>query len=363
MAKGVEDTAFYNDHRLISLNEVGGEPGRGSQFDPVADLHARNERILRDWPNTMNATSTHDTKRSQDVRARINVLSEVPELWTRHVKRWSRGNESLKKDGAPDANEELLIYQTLLGMWPLDDSEEEAVPDRLRTFLEKAAREAKTHSSWLLPDAEYERAMQDFAVGLLEHEAFAQSFRRFQKRIAFHGAINALAQVVLKACSPGVPDFYQGTELWDFSLVDPDNRRPVDYERRTRMLASFRNADAGKLLRQWKDGRVKLFVTAKVLEARKRHIDVFRSGTYRAVDGGANCVAFTRGDSVLVAVPRLTTQLVKPPHFPVGDVWGETALAVGGNWRNVFTGETVGGDQLALREVFATFPVAVLERE
>jgi (1->4)-alpha-D-glucan 1-alpha-D-glucosylmutase len=248
-------------------------------------------------------------------------------------------------------------------MWPLEEREEAGVPDRLRTFLEKAAREAKTHSSWLTPNAAYERAMQDFAVGILEHETFAELFRRFQKKVAFHGALNALSQVLLKACSPGVPDFYQGTELWDFSLVDPDNRRPVDYERRTKLLASLRNADPSKLLRHWKDGRVKLFVTARTLDARKRHLEAFQTGSYGAVDAGRNCVAFTRGDSVLVAVPRLTTELVNPPRFPLGDVWGETTLAVGGSWRNVYTGEKVRGDHLALREVFATFPVALLEQE
>ena len=363
MAKGVEDTAFYNYNRLLSLNEVGGEPGRAVDFDPVAELHARNARIQTEWPNTMNATSTHDTKRSQDVRARISVLSEMPELWARQVKRWSNGNASLRRDGAPDANEELMIYQTLVGMWPLDESEEEGVPERLRTFLEKAAREAKTHSSWLEPNADYERAMQDFAVGILEHETFAQSFRRFQKKVAFHGALNALSQVLLKACSPGVPDFYQGTELWDFSLVDPDNRRPVDYERRAKLLSSLRNADPAKLLRQWKDGRVKLFVTARTLDARKRHLEAFQTGAYGQLEAGRNCVAFTRGDSVLVAIPRLTTELAKPPQFPLGDVWGETKLDVSGSWRNVFTGEKVSGDGLALREVFSTFPVALLERE
>jgi (1->4)-alpha-D-glucan 1-alpha-D-glucosylmutase len=360
MAKGVEDTAFYNYNRLLSLNEVGGEPGRGSDFDPVAELHERNERTTRDWPNTMNATSTHDTKRSQDVRARISVISEMPDAWQAAVRKWSRTNADLKRGGAPDANEELMIYQTLAGMWPLDEAELPTVPDRLRAFLEKAAREAKTHSSWLEPNAGYEKALQDFATSIIEHPPFLESFRRFHKRIAFHGMLNSLAQVVLKACSPGVPDFYQGTELWDFSLVDPDNRRPVDYDKRT---AALRKLPAPQtLLRNWTDGRIKLFTTARTLATRTRHIEAFR-GAYRAVDTGTpNAVAFTRGsDDVLIVLPRLTTQLVKPGQFPLGDIWGDRTLAISGRWKNVFTEQFVEGDRLALRDVFAAFPVAILE--
>ena len=349
MAKGVEDTAFYNYNRLISLNEVGGEPGRGKDFDPVAELHARNERIARTWPHTMNATSTHDTKRSEDVRARISVISELAGDWQRKVKQWTRVNAELKRNGAPDANEELLIYQSLLGVWPVDD------PERIRLFLEKAAREAKTHSSWLSPDAGYEKALQDFATAILEHPPFVESFRRFHKRVAFHGMLNSLAQVVLKATSPGVPDFYQGTDLWDFSLVDPDNRRPVDYAARMSALASL--PPIGTLLRTWSDGRIKLFTTARSLSIRPR-----LGSSYAAVDTGTpNAVAFTRGD-VLVVVPRLTTQLVKPGRFPLGEVWGDRTLPLSGRWRNVFTEENVEGDSLTLREVFATFPVAILER-
>jgi len=361
MAKGVEDTAFYNYNRLLSLNEVGGEPGRGGGFDGVRELHERNERMAAAWPNTMNATSTHDTKRAEDVRARISVLSEMPDVWTREARKWSRVNAPLKRDGAPDPNEEWMIYQTLAGMWPLDDAELASVPDRLRMFLEKAAREAKTHSSWLSPNADYEKALQDFATAVIDHPPFLEGFRRLQKRIAFHGMLNALSQVVLKACSPGAPDFYQGTELWDFSLVDPDNRRPVDYEKRTAMLE--RMSPPTTLLRTWVDGRIKLFVTARALAARARHAETFRSGAYRALETGTeNAVAFARGEDIVVVVPRLTTRLVKPPQFPLAEVWGEHALSVGGRWRNAFTEEVVEGDTLPLREVFAAFPVAILER-
>ncbi|MFZ2492008.1 MAG: malto-oligosyltrehalose synthase, partial [Thermoanaerobaculia bacterium] len=273
MAKGVEDTSFYNYNRLISMNEVGAEPLFPKGFDPVAALHERNERILRDWPNTMNTTSTHDTKRSEDVRARISVLSEIPDEWTRHVRRWSKANAGSRKANAPDRNEELMIYQTLLGVWPLDSSETDGVIERMGAFLEKAAREAKTNSSWLSPNGEYEQGLKDFTAAILRDESFRRSLLRLQKKVAFHGYLNSLAQVVLKIASPGVPDFYQGQELWDFSLVDPDNRRPVDYGRRQALLGELDGADAGALVRKWPDGRIKLFVTARALQTRAKHAE------------------------------------------------------------------------------------------
>ena len=355
MAKGVEDTAFYNYNPLISLNEVGGEPGR-MEFDPVGDLHARNERIARDWPQTMNATSTHDTKRSEDVRARISVLSEIPEVWQREVKKWTRANAALKREGIPHRNEELLIYQTLVGMWPLEGDASD-VPERLREYLEKASREAKTHTSWLAPNGDYESALKDFATSILEHPPFVTAFRRFHRAIAFHGFLNSLAQVVLKVMSPGLPDFYQGTELWDFSLVDPDNRRPVDYEKRAAMLRKL--PPPVTLLRQWKDGRIKLFVTARSLAARARH----ELGGYRAIASTTpNAVAFARGDDTIVIAPRLTTRLVRAPQLPLGEVWADHSIAADGRWRNVYTEEIVEGSPLRLSQVFATFPVAILER-
>jgi len=348
MAKGVEDTAFYNYNRLLSLNDVGGEPGRAS-LDPVAELHARNERIVRDWPHTMNATSTHDTKRSEDVRARISVLSELAEPWQREVRKWTRMNASLKRNSIPDANEELLIYQTLAGIWPLDDSD---VTERLVAYLEKAAREAKTHTSWLAPNLEYESALKDFATAILRHEPFVTAFRRFHRRIAFAGCVNSLAQVVLKVFSPGIPDFYQGTELWDFSLVDPDNRRPVDYDLRASLLRKPANPTA--LVRNWRDGRIKLFTTTRSLAARARHA---ADAPYRPLDTSTDhALAFLRGDDLLVVVPRLTTRL--PPTDP----WRDHALDVPGRWRNVFTEEVAEGGPLMLRNVFASFPVGVLER-
>jgi (1->4)-alpha-D-glucan 1-alpha-D-glucosylmutase len=370
MAKGVEDTAFYNYNRLVSLNEVGGEPGRDPKSDALAEFHERNERIARDWPDTLNATSTHDTKRSEDVRARINVLSEFPQSWEREVRRWSKTNEPLRVDGIPDANVELMMYQNLIGFWPLDDAELDDVPERFRQFLEKAAREAKTHTSWIAPNADYEKKLLKFSDAMIASEDFRSAFTRMQKRVAFYGFINGLSQLILKVTSPGVPDFYQGTELWDLSLVDPDNRRPVDYDARRAILAKLKAADGrgaldrSTLLRRWFDGRVKMFVAWKTLDVRNRNENVFRRGGYRALrEGGPNVCAFTRGDDqVLVAVPRFVSRVVEQRNMPVGDAWSDQTLEAGGRWRNAFTGETVEGERLALRDVFATFPVAVLEK-
>ncbi len=356
MAKGVEDTAFYHYNRLISLNEVGGEPGRSADFDPVAELHARNEAISRLWPHTMNATSTHDTKRAEDVRARIHVLSEIPDEWERQVRKWMRVNAPLRRDGVPHPNEELLIYQTLVGMWPLTD--EDDVASRLTAYLEKAVREAKTHSSWLAPNGDYEKSLMEFARTILAHGPFIESFKRFHKRIAFHGFINSLAQVVLKATSPGVPDLYQGAELWDFSLVDPDNRRPVDYEKRKALLGSL--GEPAQLLKNWRNGAIKLFVTARALGARTKHADTFLNGSYTAIETGtAHAVAYLRGETILVVIPRLTARLSK--QLPLGEVWGDYTLrGIEGQWRSVFTGEIL--ESAALRHVFATLPVAIFER-
>jgi len=334
MAKGVEDTAFYNYNRLISLNEVGGDPGLGRNFDPISEFHQRNLRIAREWPDTLNATSTHDTKRSEDMRARLNVLSEMPEAWDRQVRRWSAMTASLRPSGIPYANEELHLYQTLVGAWPLDE-------ERLTQYLNKAAREAKTHTSWIAPNADYERALLDFATALLGHAAFRASLERFVRRITEYGCINSLAQVVLKVMSPGVPDFYQGSELWDFSLVDPDNRRPVDYAHREMLLKKL------ALPRKWTDERAKLFTTVRALAVRART----RDGEYTAIRvDSPHVVAFTRGNA-LVVVPRLTSQIKG---------WGELTIPIGGSWRNEFTDEVVEGETVSVAKIFARFPVAIL---
>ncbi|MEA2337495.1 MAG: (1-_4)-alpha-D-glucan 1-alpha-D-glucosylmutase, partial [Thermoanaerobaculia bacterium] len=361
MAKGVEDTAFYNYNRLISLNEVGGDPGR-DEFDGLAEFHARASQMQQQWPHTMNATSTHDTKRSEDVRARINVLSEMAPQWERQVRRWS------KRRGFHDPGAELLVYQTLVGMWPLDGDDLPSVRDRLKQYLEKAAREAKTHTSWIAPNPAYEESLLGFADSILSDTAFCEELVLIQKRVAFYGLLNSLSQVVLKAMAPGAPDFYQGTELWDFSLVDPDNRRPVDYPSRNAMLQTMkaaRSLSIESLLRRWQDGRIKMFVTWKVLEARARHAELFRDGSYEPIDVGENIVAFTRrlkGEAIVVAVPRLMANLLRPGTFPIGNFWPENSIALPGSWRNLFTGENLEGDRIALRSLFSRFPVAVLDK-
>ena len=374
MAKGVEDTSFYNYNRLVSLNEVGGDPGRGGNFDPLEEFHQRNERIQRDWRDTQNATSTHDTKRSEDVRARINVLSEIADSWEKDVRRWSEMNEPLHRGDVPDRNVELLIYQTLLGMWPVDEEELHTVEERLRQYLEKASREAKTHTSWIDPNVEYEKGLLDFASAILGNLDFRASMMRTQRRVSFHGFLNGLSQVALKMMSPGVPDFYQGTEIWDLSLVDPDNRRPVDYEQRRSMLkklkASFERGslDLGTMQRRFFDGRIKLFVTWRALELRTRRAELFQRGEYRALRSTSPSVcSFLRGDDVLVAVPRLTTRITKPGTSPVGDVWGDATLPIEsrGTFQNIFTGEILelSGAPVPVAQVLATFPVAILERQ
>ncbi len=368
MAKGVEDTALYNYNRLVSLNEVGGDPGR-TDFDGLQEFHQHNRRRQQQWPDTLNATSTHDTKRSEDVRARINVLSEIPEVWSRQIRRWSKMNGHLRRDGIPHPNEELLLYQTLIGMWPVEEEQLPAVHDRLMQFLEKAAREAKTYTSWIAPNATYEEALLTFGAAILKNPEFCEDLIRFQKRIAFYGAINALSQLVLKAMAPGVPDFYQGLEVWDLSLVDPDNRRSVDYQSRASMLRKMKavaeRLDLATLLRRWSDGRVKMFVTWKLLEVRARNSELFTHGSYEPLDGGSHLCAFARRDdvaAVIVAVPRFLTSLVRPGSFPLGDVWREEKLDVTGRWKDAFTGDVLEGDALPLARVFARFPVAVLER-
>ncbi len=364
MAKGVEDTAFYNYNRLISLNEVGADPGRSADADGLAEFHARNANMQRNWPHTMNATATHDTKRGEDVRARINVLSEMAPQWEHQVRRWSKMNAARKKNGIPHLNEELLLYQTLTGIWPLDERELPSLPDRLQQYLEKAAREAKNHTSWIAPNRQHEEALLGFAAAILGDHEFRADFLRFHKRIAFYGFLNSVSQVVLKATAPGAPDFYQGTELWDFSVVDPDNRRPVDYAKRRALLQEVKTASPDTLLHRWEDGRIKMFVTWKLLELRARHPDLFRDGIYEPIDAGPNVVAFIRrhnNDAVLVVLPRLIANFAKPGRLPVGDAWGSTTLSAPGKWKNVFTDAEVEGDDLALSRLFAIFPAAVLE--
>jgi (1->4)-alpha-D-glucan 1-alpha-D-glucosylmutase len=395
-AKGIEDTAFYVYNRFVSLNEVGGNP---EHFGTPLDLfHGQNALRRRSWPHTLNATATHDTKRSEDARARLNVLSEMPDEWRQCVLRWSRANRKRKtavEDQAlPDPNEEYLLYQTLVGAWPLENingTKAGRFKTRIREYMLKAAREAKTHTSWISPNTSYERALLDFVDSVLSDENFLREMEELHARISYFGMFNSLSHVLLKAASPGIPDFYQGTELWDFSLVDPDNRRPVDYDLRRKALEGLKKKMeqygtdgpglAGDLLRNWKDGSIKLFVILKTLNYRKQHRKLFEQGDYLPLSAAGererNLCAFERrieGQVALIAVPRFLTGLSEgPADLPLGEkAWGDSRLILAGEkapdlCRNLFTGETIriskgeGNGGLLLREVFAHFPAALLE--
>jgi (1->4)-alpha-D-glucan 1-alpha-D-glucosylmutase len=388
MAKGFEDTALYCYNRLLSLNEVGGRPD--SPGLSVNDFHRRNLARLERWPHTLNATSTHDTKRSEDVRARINVLSEIPEEWERRLIQWSNWNlpQKTKVKGLdmPEPNTEIFLYQTLVGAWPLYQEEVSGFRERLKAYMIKAVREAKVHTSWLSTDSEYEAALMAFVDSILEssgQNSFLEDFLRFEKKIAYYGALNSLSQVLLKITSPGVPDFYQGTELWDFSLVDPDNRRPVDFQKRVKLLEDLNQQEAQgqdllakRILKLWQDGRIKLYVTCKALELRRADQDIFQDGSYVPLQAEGqrqeHVCAFTRnkGDKwTLTVVPRFMTGLVNVDTFPCGhQVWEDSILVLPEDapryWLNAFTGESLKVSEkqkgLPLAEVFCTFPVSLL---
>ena len=389
MAKGFEDTALYLYNPLVSLNEVGG--WLRPPDSPVKEFHSRMRERLKNWPYSMNATSTHDTKRSDDVRARIDVLSEMPAAWEKRLRLWSRWNED-KRTGmgkrVPDANEEISLYQTMLGAWPFDVNEVPSFRARLQAYMVKAAREAKVHTHWAQPDTERESRMNQFIDAILvpsSRNRFLRDFLRFEKRIAHLGAINSLSQTLLKICAPGVPDFYQGSELWDLRLVDPDNRGAVDFQKRSELLRRLKASESEKLdglvpelLRRWQDGSVKLYVTAKALGFRRNHGALFLEGGYLPLEASGtlkeHVCAFARlhdGEWVTVIVPRMVARLIAFGEFPVGHkVWGRSVISLPaaspGEWANVLTGESLEtlrvarGRALPLGDVLRSFPVALL---
>ncbi len=380
MAKGVEDTAFYIYNRLVALNEVGGEP---QQFGlDIAAFHQRNAERQRDWPATLLATATHDTKRSEDVRTRILALSEIPERWAKSLRAWRTANRKFKKQindtEAPDANEEYLLYQTLLGTWPIDASGNAAAAPseqyvaRTQQYMAKALKEAKLNTSWIQPNAEWDDAMTEFVWSILARDArnkFLPIFAPVVEEVARLGAVNSLSQTVLKLTSPGVPDIYQGTEIWDDSLVDPDNRRPVDYVRCGEMLAQVRNASAEDLMRCWPDGRIKLRVVQQLLHLRRRRPGLFHEGSYEPLSftgSFADCaIGFLRrrGDEiVLVIVPRLSSRVGFPP---IGDKWQDTAAMLPelpdiGRFRDVFSDRQIPSLSLKLADTMSQLPFVVL---
>lgn len=388
-AKAIEDTVFYMYNRLMSLNEVGSNP---TQFglEPAAVhewLAARAER----WPAALSATATHDSKRGEDVRARLNVLSEIPGAWKTAVSHWRSVNRRFRtyRNGttAPDPNEEYLLYQTLVGAWPFDPGQHSSFVERVCAYMTKALREAKAHTSWLRPNEEHERAVQRFITAILDRgkpNSFLSSFEPFQARVADAGIFNSLAQLLIKITAPGVPDFYQGSELWDLNLVDPDNRRPVDYSKRQALLAAIgASADPGKLvelIEQRRDGRIKMFVTARALAARRAFERIYRNGDYIPIEasgaGRDSVFAFARragGDFAITCVPRLVASLSPDGAPPIGSaIWTDTrillppSLPSDTTFRNVFTGSehraAPDGDGVSVgaATLFAQFPVAML---
>jgi (1->4)-alpha-D-glucan 1-alpha-D-glucosylmutase len=388
MAKGMEDTAFYVFNRLISLNEVGGDPGRfGVSVD---DFHAFNERRASAYAHSLNATSTHDAKRGEDVRARINVLSEMPDEWKRMFEFWHELNKPLKRmiegEEAPNRNREYFLYQTLIGAWPFDERERGQFINRIKDYMIKAAREAKTHTFWLDNNVEYEEALREFAEKILTPSVsseFLASFTEFQKKIAAYGIFNGLGQTLIKIASPGAADFYQGSEVWDLNLVDPDNRRPVDYEARARALKEIKQKEQSglralieELLATREDGRIKLFVIERALTARNARRLLFDEGDYLRLEAkgklSAHIVAFARRrdeQSALVIAPRLMVSIAEAGELPVGEkVWGDESIempaSLSGRWRNSFTDETLmGGRRIRVAEALRQFPLGLFVGE
>jgi (1->4)-alpha-D-glucan 1-alpha-D-glucosylmutase len=388
MAKGFEDTTLYVYNRLLSLNEVGGDPARFGTSLPT--FHAFNLRRAEKWPNTMNSTATHDTKRGEDVRARINVLSEIPREWEAQLKTWQRLNRNKKSvvQGVrvPDRNDEYFLYQTLIGTFPLDPARIPSFTARLKNYLVKAVREAKVSTGWLKPDEDYENGYLTFVERLLKPataDPFLESFLAFQKRIGFYGMLNGLSQTLLKLTAPGVPDFYQGTELWDLTFVDPDNRRPVNFPRLARLLEDLiREAkkDLSGLLEdlvgKMEDGRIKLFLIYQSLQVRKAHAALFAKGGYLAIEAEGerkgHVAAFARklsGKWSITIAPLFLTSVIAEGELPVGEaVWGDTFLPLPPdapeNWRNAITGERIHVHQnLRMAEALSSFPVSLLVSE
>ena len=390
VAKGMEDTALYIYHPLVSLNEVGGAPEPGdasSREDFFRFLGARSQ----DWPHTLNATGTHDTKRSEGVRSRINVLSEMPEAWQSHLQLWAKLNAKHKEEvdgrATPDRNEEYFLYQTLLGVWPLERGSCETLVERVQAYLVKATREAMVHTRWTRPNQLHEKALQQFVARILSPAAedFLGDFRPFQSEIAYYGMVNSLAQMLLKIVSPGVADFYQGSELWDLRLVDPDNRAPVDFERRAALLEQLAREEAmdavgliGNLLEHWHDGRIKLFLVQKAIRFRRENAALFQEGEFLPLvtkgERRQNLVCFMRrrnGNQVLVAVPRWLSQVASSARSQRDWHDAEVVLPADSSvrWQSVVTGhevmtheesggQSLTGQSLKVANLLEHFPVA-----
>ncbi len=352
MAKAVEDTAFYQFNRLVALNEVGGDPGRFGLS--MESFHQACQVGQQHWPDTMLTTSTHDTKRSEDVRARLYLLSEIPGAWSAAVRRWSAMNRRHHRHDWPNRNLEYLLYQTLIGAWPVSE-------ERLQAYLEKAARESRQHTTGRNPNREYEAALRDFVASVLADEKFRKDLELFVAPLKEPGHLNSLAQTLLKLTAPGVPDIYQGCELWDFSLVDPDNRRPVDFALRQRLLAGLKALPVEEVWRRRDEGLPKLWLIQRVLALRAQRPNLLvGSSSYEAISArGAkakHAVSFMRGHGAITVVPRLVLGLAQD--------WADTTLEIPrGEWRNELTGENVESGPVLLEQLLRRFPVALLARK
>ena len=383
MAKGFEDTVLYVFNRLLSLNEVGSNPDRFGIT--LSEFYNFNKKRFASWRDTMNTTSTHDTKRGEDVRARINVLSEIPEEWIKKVRAWNRINKQFKKSRKgflmPDNNLEYFIYQTLIGSYPFYNDSGEKYLCRIKQYLTKAMREAKEHSSWTRPDMEYESAALSFTENLLNiNNEFYTDFSAFQKKIAFYGVYNSLSQMLIKITSPGIPDFYQGTELWDLFLVDPDNRQPVDYNLRREFINEIIERDKEdnisylqNLLSNPSDGKIKLYMTYKSLEVRNVNLEIYNEGNFIPVETGGkfkdNIIAFTRNledNSITTIAPRFLAALVSENELPIGtDIWKDTYIKLdkvkSDILKNNLTGEAIERkDKVLVGELFKNFPYGLI---
>ncbi|PVY39406.1 malto-oligosyltrehalose synthase [Pontibacter virosus] len=376
-AKGVEDTTFYNYNRLLALNEVGNSP---DVFNlDRRDFHERMEYRMQTYPHSINATATHDTKRGEGSRTRLQVLSELPEEWEKKAKDWMQLAQQHSKEKGPTANDLYFILQTLLGVMPIDGKVDDTLVERVQEYLVKAFREAKVNTNWSEPNEAYETATKDLVKKLLlEDEAFMSSFRPFFRKAAHFGWIYSLCQTLLKTTCPGVPDVYQGCELWDFSLVDPDNRRPVDYEQRQQFLQGIKTSEQSEdwleqLLSSPTDARVKLYLLHQVLHLRKDQKPLFDQGDYIPLrlkgKHSKRAMAFARryeDNWCIVVVPRLLTDIISEKELPLGEqVWDDTAVELPAGspqvWQQLFGGQQLQAKQaITLAEIFKSFPVALL---
>jgi malto-oligosyltrehalose synthase len=380
MAKGVEDTLMYTYNRFIGHNEVGDSPEAFG--NSPEEFHQKMLDRQEKWPLSMNGTSTHDTKRGEDVRARLNVLTDLPDEWLSAVKEWKELNKELKEQGKPDANDEYLIYQTLVGAYPMPTQGDDDFKNRVQEYLQKALREAKTHSNWTTPNEEYEAATKDFAVKLLDtNTPFWKNFEKFHKKLSDFGVVNSLAQVLVKFTAPGIPDVYQGTEFWDFSLVDPDNRRPVDYELRQQLMNELEaqaNEEHENLMSHlWENrysAKIKLWLTHALLNERKENDKFFAHAEYipLTVDGeyASNVLAYARhlqNNWYVIAVPLHLACLCKQQQQEILAVdWKDTRIVLPTeaptSYQHLFL-KKAGTHQkeIALKEIFKCLPLAVLK--